>query len=259
MLPRILSQLDPRRRSAPANVTSARIRPEAAFFAIGDIHGCTAHLNQLFGLLDEVAYGNETCVFLGDYIDRGPQSREVLLQLYELSQSRPDRVICLMGNHERMLLNFIDDPAGTGLGWLRNGGVATLNSLGVEVPEDAIHSGATVDLARQLEDALPKGLQEWLRVLPKHWSTGNMHCVHAAMSPNRPPEDQRGAVLLWGHPDFLSKPRTDGNIIVHGHTVVRRANLTGDRIALDTGAYLTGRLTAAHIMPGECRFIEARS
>lgn len=259
MLPRILSQLDPRRRSAPKNVTSPQIRPAAAFFAIGDIHGCADHLNQMFGLLDEVACGNETCVFLGDYIDRGTQSREVLLLLYKLSQSRPDRVICLMGNHERMLLNFIDDPAGTGVGWLRNGGVATLTSFGIEVPDDAIMSGATVGLARQLEDALPKGLQEWLRVLPKHWSTGNMHCVHAAMSPNRPPEDQRGSVLLWGHPDFLTKPRTDGNIVVHGHTVVRRAKLSADRIAVDTGAYLTGRLTAAHIQPGHCHFIEARA
>ncbi|UWR39598.1 metallophosphoesterase family protein [Sulfitobacter sp. W074] len=226
---------------------------------MGDIHGCAAQLGPLFKRLNEAAHGNETCVFLGDYVDRGPQSREVLLVLHELSQSRPDRVICLMGNHERMLLDFIEDPAGVGGEWLRNGGVATLASFGIDVPENAIQSGATIDLANELQHALPRGLHDWLRQLPKHWSTGNMHCVHAAMSPKRPPEDQRSTVLLWGHPDFLTKPRSDGNIVVHGHTVVRRAKLMGDRIGVDTGAHLTGRLTAAHILPGECRFIEARA
>lgn len=259
MLPRILSQLDPRRRSPPVPVNSARIRPDRALFAIGDTHGCVAQLTQMFARLDEVARGDEICVFLGDYVDRGPQSREVLLLLYKLSQSTPERVICLMGNHERMLLDFIDDPAGVGAGWLHNGGVETLSSFGIEVPKDAIQSGATVDLAQRLEKALPKGLQEWLRTLPRQWSTGNIHCVHAAMSPKRPPDDQRGTVLLWGHPDFLTTPRSDDNIVVHGHTVVRQAGMSGNRIAVDTGAHLTGRLTAAHITLGQCRFIEVRS
>lgn len=86
--------------------------PEAPFFAVGDIHGCKSILKNLMRRIDEFADGSEKIVFLGDYIDRGLESQQVLIWLFELTQAFPDRVICLMGNHERMMLDFIDDPAG---------------------------------------------------------------------------------------------------------------------------------------------------
>ncbi len=239
-------------------MASVSLCPDSPFFAVGDIHGCAGQLNRLFDRLDEAALGQETCVFLGDYIDRGSQSREVLSQLYEISQLMSEKVVCLMGNHERMMLDFIDDPAGAGLLWLQNGGVETLASFGIAVRGGTMDTEASVQLADQLEAKLPAGLQDWLRALPMQWSTGNIYCVHAAMSPKRAPDDQRGQVMLWGHPDFLKARRKDGNIVVHGHTIVKNAGLDGGRIAVDTGAYRTGRLSAVHILQGDCKVIETR-
>ncbi|UOA34119.1 Serine/threonine-protein phosphatase 2 (plasmid) [Sulfitobacter sp. DSM 110093] len=260
MLTRIKSKLNSWQGRSEAQDAGASIslRPEVPFFAVGDIHGCAALLSRLFDRLDEAALGQETCVFLGDYIDRGAQSRHVLLQLYEISQLMPERVICLMGNHERMMLDFIDDPAGAGSIWLQNGGAETLESFGIGLRRGAMDAEVSVHLADQLEAALPGGMQDWLRGLPMQWSTGNIYCVHAALSPKRAPDDQRAQVMLWGHPDFLKAQREDGNIVVHGHTIVKNAGLEGGRIAVDTGAYRTGRLSAVHILQGDCKVIETR-
>lgn len=230
----------------------SHLAPERPFVAIGDIHGCKVLLDKLLTEIGKSTPDDQDLIFLGDYIDRGPQSREVLAQIYELTQSEPEKVTCLMGNHERMMLDFIDDPAGEGLNWLRHGGLDTLASFGISSQGHALDSEACVELADQLEKALPDGLQAWLRGLPLQWSTGNVHCVHAAMSPRRAPNDQRSDVLLWGHPDFLTRPREDENFIVHGHTIVKRAGIYGSRISTDTGAYRTGRLSAVHVLPGGC-------
>ena len=261
MLARITSLIRKRKVETAADRTAAmsRLTPAQSFCAIGDIHGCYTQLRDVLHQLDSATDPSETRVFLGDYIDRGPQSKQVLALLFQLSQSAPDRVICLKGNHEQMMLDFIDDPAGNGQHWLRHGGVAALTSYGIAVPHKELDSATAVDVANALEAALPAGMLTWLRQLPLHWASGNLHCVHAALSPRRAPEDQRKAVLLWGHPDFLTKPRDDGNFVVHGHTIVKQPGVRASRIALDTGAYRTGRLTAARLSTGNCRFFEAKA
>lgn len=235
----------------------ANLRPEAPFFAVGDVHGCKDALENLIRNVDEVADGEETIVFLGDYIDRGAQSQQVLSWLFEASQTFPTQVVCLMGNHERMMLDFIDDPAGSGVHWLRHGGLDTLASFGVGFHKREMDTAMSIEIANDLEAAMPDGMQDWLRSLPLHWTSGNVHCVHAAMSPLRTIQNQRDAVLLWGHPDFLTQPRCDGNFVVHGHTIVKKATVTGHRIQIDTGAYRTGRLSAARVAAGECSFLES--
>ncbi|UWR35715.1 serine/threonine protein phosphatase (plasmid) [Sulfitobacter sp. W027] len=232
--------------------------PDTPFFAIGDVHGCAVQLEKLLAELDGIASGEENLVFLGDYIDRGPQTREVLTRLYDLNRRMPGRTTCLMGNHERMMLDFIDDPAGDGLHWLQNGGFETLKSFGVLTVQHRLDSSTCIGLANRLEAALPRGMQEWLRALPLQWSSGNMHCVHAAMSPRRAPHVQRAQTLLWGHPNFLNTAREDSSVVVHGHTIVKQAGLSASRISLDTGAYRTGRLSAARISTGACQFIEVQ-
>ncbi|MBM2294559.1 serine/threonine protein phosphatase [Sulfitobacter pseudonitzschiae] len=234
-----------------------QLSPEAPFFAVGDIHGCKSILKNLMRRIDEVADGSENIVFLGDYIDRGLESQQVLIWLFELTQAFPDRVICLMGNHERMMLDFIDDPAGRGGYWLRHGGMDTLASFGVEWFSCKLDAIKSIEIANNLEAAMPEGMQDWLRSLPLKWVSGNMHCVHAAMSPLRPVEEQRDEVLLWGHPDFLTTQRNDENFVLHGHTIVKHATITGCRIPVDTGAYKTGRLSAVRVSDGECSFIES--
>lgn len=241
--------------SSPApSYVKVPVMPDAPFFAVGDIHGCFAPLNALMARLDEVAVGAETIVFVGDYIDRGAQSRQVLEFLFRANKEHPDKVVCLMGNHERMMLDFIDDPAGRGALWLQNGGLDTLASFGITLRQRDTDTDVAVEIANALEAALPPGMQDWLRALPLRWSSGNVHCVHAALSPARAPDDQREEVLLWGHPNFMTVPRDDGQFVVYGHTIVPQAGVTGSRIAIDTGAYRTGRLSAVWVETGACHF-----
>lgn len=230
------------------------LQPDSPFFAIGDIHGRSDLLDDLLAQIDTDQ--NEQLVFVGDYVDRGPDSARTLSRLYEMAQRRPGQVTCLMGNHEKMMLDFIDDPLGGQANWLRNGGVTTLESFGisgVSMHADADEAMAASDA---LEAALPADLFVWLRALPLFWNNGNIWCVHAALDPAAPPDAQRSGTMLWGNRDFLKMPRNDGICVVHGHTRVSAPENQNSRIAIDTGAYDTGLLTAAYIAQDTCRFIQ---
>ncbi|WP_244504755.1 metallophosphoesterase [Jannaschia faecimaris] len=213
---------------------------------MGDIHGCYDLLMEALHRIDtdmvRVGLAAEV-LLLGDYVDRGPQSAKVLKMVSSLAALCPVPLTSLMGNHERMLLDFIDDPKHSGERWLRNGGRATLASYRIdeENPEFA---------AARLVEAMPPGLLDWLRNLPLLWRSGNLVGVHAGADPLVPIKDQKRDVLLWGCTDFERTPRTDGLWVVHGHTIVPEPQMRDGRIALDTGAYATGRLTVARIDPG---------
>lgn len=228
-------------------------RPDRPFYAVGDIHGCADLVLPLLDRIErhaaERGVDDPNLLFLGDYIDRGPASAEVLGILHGLSAHSPGRVVCLMGNHERMMLDFLDDPAAGPL-WLRNGGVATLASYGIAPPSGLRpDAGALGDLAATLRESLPDGLEDWLRALPLSWRSGTVCAAHAGADPARDLDDQTEAALLWGHRDFRRRARTDGVWVVHGHTIVDAPTADSGRIAVDTGAVFTGRLTAAALSP----------
>lgn len=246
----------PRPHVAPAPRVETVLAPDRPFCAIGDIHGCLHLLQPLYTRLRRDFGPDLPVIFMGDIVDRGPQSAGTLDFVHDLCRTRPEANICIMGNHEKMMLEFIDDPAGRGLRWLTFGGAETLQSYGLDAPkskrpdlEDAM------DLAEALEEAMPDGLQTWLRGLLPHWSSGNIHCVHAAMDPDRPATEQSSRVMINGHPAFLTTPREDGQTVLHGHTIMARPTIGDGRISIDTGAYATGQLTAAYIAPDTCRFI----
>lgn len=207
---------------------------------VGDIHGCDDLLGRLLSRLD----GQIVCV--GDYIDRGERSAAVLDRLI----ARPD-IVCLRGNHEDMLLGFLDDPEGRGPRWLRYGGLQTLASFGV---------GGDLSLGRlgHLRDALARAMGDeridWLRGLPLWWQAGNIGVTHAGADPRRPLAEQEARHLLWGAPDFEKHVRSDGLWIARGHVIVDRPGAVDGRLSVDTGAYATGRLTAAVVTPGVVRF-----
>ncbi len=198
---------------------------------------------------------DQQIVFLGDYVDRGADSAKTLRFLYEVAQRRPDQVVCLMGNHEKMMCEFIDDPLDRGARWLRNGGLATLASFGITGLAEKPTPDRAMEACDQLEAAIPKEVLDWLVDLPLSWHSGNVWCAHAAMDPDAPPQTQRSKTMLWGHPAFLKSPREDGICVVHGHTIVDQPFNANSRIAVDTGAHRTGRLTAAYIAPQTCEFI----
>ena len=231
--------------------------PARRTYVVGDIHGMDAPLSRLLARIAKDRKNQPAdLVFAGDYIDRGGQSAAVLNRLFRLEQSRSDTVTCLMGNHERMMLDFLDDPARKGALWLVNGGQETLESFGITRRARAGISNPLDSLSQALRAALPSGMEDWLRGLPLMWQSGNLAVVHAAADPFRPMQDQHPKTLIWGHPDFPDTPRSDGLWMAHGHVITEKPIARNGHIAVDTGACRNGPLTAACIEAGKVRFLQ---
>lgn len=221
---------------------------EAPLAIIGDLHGRADLLEAMLARLDQEA-PEAQLIFVGDYVDRGPESAAVLTRVMSL----PD-AICLMGNHERMLLDFLEDPAGKNEGgpgarWLRHGGQDTLESFG-------IHGGTPIEQRDALLVALrPEGVH-WLKSCPLYFRSGTLYVTHASADPASPIEEQGEDTLLWGHPDFGRKLRRDGHWVAHGHSIVPSPAVHRGCISIDTGAFATDRLSAAVISGEELTFLE---
>ena len=200
-------------------------------YAIGDIHGCLDKLERLVERCRSDANdAPPKFVFLGDAIDRGPDSRGVVEYLMDFRRRHPDHAICLCGNHEDMALHAIDDPAQVDQWVVRNGGRQALASYGVSGPAE-----------------LPRDHVAWIRALPTHHDDGLRFFVHAGIDPSRPLNFQDRHDLLWMREPFLSDPRDFGRFIVHGHTPLKdgKPDLRTNRVNVDTAAVLGGPLTAA--------------
>lgn len=221
--------------------------PDAPLYVIGDIHGCPDLLERLVARFDPAL----PVVCLGDYVDRGPDSAAVLRWL----MARPE-ITCLKGNHEAMLLEFLKDPTRRGRRWLRFGGLETLASFGLTGAPDPSDATALRDLRDGLAEAMGAGALAWLEALPARHLTGNVAVVHAGADPACPVADQPDGTLIWGHPDFGRKRRSDGIWVVYGHVIHPEPRMARGCIALDTGAYATGRLSAARLDPsGKVTFL----
>lgn len=199
-------------------------------YAIGDIHGSLDKLRGLLTRCQEHAAGRPAkLVFLGDYIDRGPESCGVIECLLALQSQGGDDVVTLMGNHEDMALSVIDgtSPARS---WLAQGGAATLDSYGAVQPDEIL--GAHID---------------WMRALRLSHDDGRRLFVHAGVKPGVPLDAQNPGDLLWIREPFLSDRRDYGRLIVHGHTPLENGlpEIHGNRLNLDTAAVYGGPLTAA--------------
>lgn len=239
--------------------------PDALTYIVGDIHGCGEQLQRLLEKIDKdhVACGpaERRIVFVGDYIDRGDESAAILEFLHALSIEEPELLTCLTGNHEAMLLDFLDDPLGKARKWLRYGGMQTLASYGVPVPGSPDHLGAAelIDVAAALRSAMGGALVTWLKELPLTWRSGNLWVVHAGADPSAPMEAQERRTLLWGHDDFFETPRQDGQWVAVGHRHFDKPFARAGRMAVDTGAVYGGPLSAARITPeGETSFLRSR-
>lgn len=217
---------------------------------VGDIHG---RLDLLDLLLDKLAQqaSDAKLIFVGDYVDRGPDARAVIDRLRALGAG----AVCLKGNHEAMLLEFLDDPIEWGGRWLRNGGDRTLASYGIALSENSSVDDVTA-ASSALRIALADGTETWLRDLPLYWQSGTLLVTHAGPDPAMPIGGQNDQLFLWGHDRFLRAARTDGIWVAHGHWIRERPSCVDGRIAVDTGAWATGRLTAALIATdGSVRFV----
>lgn len=250
-----LMRLLPRKRKRPATF-SAPLQPGNPFFVVGDVHGRSDLLERLVTQLDSLNSPAGNLVFVGDYIDRGDNSATVLNMLHRFQIGSPDdSLICLRGNHEQMLIDFLDAPEEHGQRWLRHGGLQTLASYRVGVPSEPQHPPEWRELRDHFRQALGAEIETWLRQLPCSWSTGNVFVCHAGADPALALDRQTDRTLLWGHADFLRTPRADGNWVVFGHLIHDQPKPEDGRIPVDTGAYATGKLTAAFIDNGHVAFI----
>ncbi len=248
LLSRLFKSLPPARGKRPDTLC----QPDVPVQIIGDIHGQIADLTTLVEKLD----ATRLIVTVGDYIDRGDASAQVLAFLMDKTANHPDGWICLRGNHEDMMLAFLQDPERYGQRWLRHGGLQTLASFKVSGVSETSDSATLIRARDALRANMPDGLEDWLRELPLIWHSGNLWVVHAAADPKRGVHAQDPSTLVWGGGDFLTQPRQDGIWVAHGHTVVKTPGAQGGRIALDTGAYFSRVLTAACCDPsGDVTFI----
>lgn len=229
--------------------------PAEVVYVVGDIHGCVGKLESLLARIDDdiatSAGGKGAVVFVGDYIDRGEQSAEVLRFVAEVTKSYPGALIGLMGNHERMLLDFLADPTGRAKRWLRHGGLQTLASFGVggALTTDSSGAGDLMDAAGDLTEAMGPALIDWVTDLPLSWSSGTLWVTHAGAHPKTAMDAQDPKILLWGTDAFMKKDRKDGKWIAFGHIPIDPPVANEGRISVDTGAVYGGPLTAARVDP----------
>lgn len=226
------------------------IKPQAPpgrrLYAIGDIHG---RLDLLERLMAEIrkdsarrAPAAATIIVLGDIIDRGPQSAEIVRRLRRYTEAS-DRFIVLRGNHEEMMLQSLSGDLRALQAWMRFGGDETLRSWGV--PVDALAAGLPSEMAAAAARAVSPAELDWLAARPLSYRAGDYLFVHAGVRPGVALAEQDPSDLLWISHDFTDSDADHGAVIVHGHTIEDEGPvLRPNRIGLDTGAYRSGRLTA---------------
>lgn len=234
-----------RPRSARKDTAAPLLPAGVRIYAIGDIHGRKDLLLRMRELIAaDVATAKPAqaaIVFLGDYIDRGPDSPGVLDVLS--AGSFPAETVPLLGNHEAMLLRFLDAPAASDA-WRRNGGIETAYSYGVDLTDFRAKPDLE-DAVRQLRAAIPERHLLFLRSLALSYRAGGYFFCHAGVRPGVALERQRDTDLLWIRDEFLASREAFGAMVVHGHTPSEEPLVRANAIGIDTGAYITGRLTCA--------------
>ncbi|PVM88355.1 serine/threonine protein phosphatase [Caulobacter endophyticus] len=254
--------------SAPSPVTDADWRPSApggeVVYAIGDVHGRADLLGSMVSAIwhdiDSHGIRKPVIVPLGDYIDRGPETRRVLQILLAIRDSGEVEFRPLMGNHEQIMLGFLSDDPMVGAKWVRFGGAETLRAYGVPPPSPSVQDP---DIWRRTQAAFIKALPQrhlaFLEALEICHERGDYFFAHAGVRPGVRLADQDETDLLWIRAPFLQEAKELEKIVVHGHTPEEIPMFKDCRIGLDTGAYATGRLTAIRLEGTTRRILQARA
>lgn len=212
-------------------------------YAVGDIHGRLDLLEELLSRVDaDLAQRPVTrpiFVFLGDYIDRGPSSRETIDRL--LQRSELNECVFLRGNHEQLAVNCLHNPRVINQ-WLRLGGAETLASYGLTLGH-LTNQTKVAELQAAFHRALPRAHLNFFREQQTSFACGDFFFAHAGIKPRVALSRQTEQDLLWIREEFLTSKEDFGKIIIHGHTPTHAIEVRPNRINIDTGAYATGRLT----------------
>ena len=229
-------------------------------YAIGDVHG---QADLLAALLDPIIReaaerGHSTAlVCLGDYVDRGPASRQVIEALIASKAAPGLEARFLRGNHDQSLLDFLAEPA-TGPDWCEFGGRETLASYGVTPPRVRDAPEQWEKAREDLAAALPASHLAFLQKSELSLELGDYFFAHAGARPGVPLSDQSDRDLMWIRQPFLGDDRRFEKVVVHGHTPAEAVHADHRRIGLDTGAYATGVLSAVRLEGEDRRLIQAK-
>jgi len=225
------------------NKTRPSLPRGVRIYAMADIHGRADLLSQMLTVIDaDLARSRPQYaihVFLGDYIDRGPETCRTIDIL--VKRSRNHKIVFLKGNHEECMLEVIRDPAKL-QEWRQFGGLQTLRSYGLN-PSLNPSAEEQADLMQRLVHTMPKSHLQFLQRLRPTFTCGDFFFVHAGVRPGVPLHDQQEQDLFWIRDEFLETDENFGKYIVHGHSPVHVPDIRPNRINIDTGAYATGNLT----------------
>jgi serine/threonine protein phosphatase 1 len=212
-------------------------------YAVGDVHGRADLLGGVFARIDADQKARPARkpieVFLGDYVDRGPHSRQVIDLL--IARRAKHDVQLLKGNHEAFVARFMTDPTVLSE-WRFFGGVETLLSYGVS-PVGGSDPQSQREAAIAFRRSMPDSHRQFIESLKLSFTYGDFFFVHAGVRPGTPLQKQSEQDLLWIREDFLLHEEDFGKVVVHGHTPATQPDIRPNRINIDTGAYATGQLT----------------
>jgi serine/threonine protein phosphatase 1 len=202
-------------------------------FAIGDVHGCFDQLQALIKSID-IDQQSDTIIFIGDYIDRGSSSREVVDYVIEL-RAGFNNVVCLLGNHEQMFLRYLDGI--DEVMYLINGGAATLLAYGISRSEEP----------ENRKGKIPEGHLQFFQSLLPYYETEDFVFVHAGLKPGLPLNEQTVHDLLWVRKEFIYSHYDFGKLVVFGHSPLSYPLIMPNKIGIDTGAVFGGKLTCLEL------------
>ncbi len=241
------------------HLLDARLPKGERVYAIGDVHGCIKQLEKLLKLIKQDLKSSPVkqhyLVFVGDYVDRGPDSMSVIDRLIMLKNSQ-DNVICLKGNHEDKLLQFLDKPEKMVAGFLTYGGVETALSYGVKKGALRRSMKKARELGETLSAKIPEEHRNFFSSLEISVSIGDYFFCHAGVRPGVKLKKQAGHDLMWIRQEFLSHPGLFKRIIVHGHTPHFEPEVMPNRINIDTKCYDSEILTSLVLEERGYRFIQ---
>jgi serine/threonine protein phosphatase 1 len=240
---------------------SPSIPDHQRIYAIGDIHGRADLLIKMHQAISKHAAASKIkddyIVYLGDYVDRGLEVKEVLNIL--TANPMPDfQSVFLKGNHEEMLLSFLMDAAALD-DWLPLGGQATLMSYSISAPSHTAHPTQAEDIRRKFLEVFPKAHRDFLLKLKTTYQAGEYLFVHAGLRPGVPLDKQADEDYLWIREPFLTNRKSMGVRVVHGHNITPKPEKLANRISVDTGAYATGCLSSAVLEADRVEFIMVQS
>lgn len=227
----------------------------SVIYAIGDVHGRADLLEQAFEKIekDRSLRSFDTCyeVYLGDYVDRGPASKGALDLL--IARTKNPGVVALRGNHEDVMLGTLEHPDALEK-WRSVGGAETMMSYGLsgDLGKSRV---SELELFANWLDVVPESHRTFLAGLNHSISIGDYFFAHAGVRPGISLEQQKPRDLMWIREEFLKSNKWHGKYIVHGHTPTERPDLRLNRMGIDTGAYITGKLTCLKLFESEKVFI----